>query len=183
MPATASPRERLLAAADELFYAEGVHTVGIDRIIDRAGVAKASLYKAFGSKEELVYAYLTDRHHHLMARHRAHVAKHTDPRDRILAVFDSQAERLSDPDFRGCAFAAACAEAPRGGLIEQASTAYRQAFRALLTELAADYGAADPAATAAQLHIIYDGVGQSANLDADPGAAGSGRALAEALLS
>src|SRR4051812_30650251 len=54
-------RERLLAAADELFYKEGVHTVGIDRIIDRAGVAKASLYSAFGSKEELVVAYLNGR--------------------------------------------------------------------------------------------------------------------------
>lgn len=51
-------RERLLKAANELFYEEGVHTVGIDRVIERAGVAKASLYGTFGSKEELVLAYL-----------------------------------------------------------------------------------------------------------------------------
>ena len=57
-----SARERLLAAADELFYEEGVHTVGIDRVIERAGVAKASLYNTFGSKDELVRAYLTSRH-------------------------------------------------------------------------------------------------------------------------
>jgi len=54
-------RERLLDAADELFYEEGVHTVGIDRVIERAGVAKATLYNAFGSKEELVRAYLLRR--------------------------------------------------------------------------------------------------------------------------
>ena len=57
-----SARERLLAAASELFYAEGVHTVGIDRVIERAGVAKASLYNTFGSKDELVRAYLEARH-------------------------------------------------------------------------------------------------------------------------
>src|SRR5262249_42523015 len=56
-----SARDRLLAAATELFYAEGVHTVGIDRVIERAGVAKASLYSTFGSKEELVRAYLAGR--------------------------------------------------------------------------------------------------------------------------
>ena len=57
-----SARERLLAAANELFYDEGVHTVGIDRIIEQAGVAKASLYNTFGSKDELVRAYLQTRH-------------------------------------------------------------------------------------------------------------------------
>ena len=57
-----SPRERLLEAAGELFYAEGVQSVGIDRVIERAGVAKASLYSTFGSKEELVRAYLDERH-------------------------------------------------------------------------------------------------------------------------
>ena len=63
-PATArrSPRERLLEAAGELFYAEGIQSVGIDRVIERAGVAKASLYSTFGSKEELVEAYLDERH-------------------------------------------------------------------------------------------------------------------------
>ena len=57
-----SARERLLAAANELFYNEGVHTVGIDRVIEQAGVAKASLYNTFGSKDELVRAYLEGRH-------------------------------------------------------------------------------------------------------------------------
>ena len=61
-PARASARERLLAAANELFYNEGVHTVGIDRVIEQAGVAKASLYNTFGSKDELIRAYLESRH-------------------------------------------------------------------------------------------------------------------------
>jgi AcrR family transcriptional regulator len=61
-PAPASSaRERLLAAADELFYEEGIHTVGIDRIIEQAGVAKATLYSLFGSKDGLIRAYLQAR--------------------------------------------------------------------------------------------------------------------------
>ena len=59
---TEEARERLLGAANELFYAEGVHTVGIDRVIDHAGVAKATLYSVFGSKDELIRAYLDRRH-------------------------------------------------------------------------------------------------------------------------
>src|SRR6202000_2871327 len=61
-PARASARERLLDAATELFYEEGGHTVGIDRVIDRAGVAKATLYSTFGSKEGLIQEYLRGRH-------------------------------------------------------------------------------------------------------------------------
>src|SRR5438105_15067809 len=83
-----SARERLLAAASELFYEEGVHTVGIDRIIERAGVAKASLYSSFGSKDELVRCYLEDRHATRKERIERLVEATDDPRERILAVFD-----------------------------------------------------------------------------------------------
>src|ERR1700754_2355674 len=87
-----SARDRLLNAANELFYNEGVQTVGIDRIIERAGVAKASLYNTFGSKEELVLAYLKSRHERTTKQLMAAVDKHTAPADRLLAVFDAQAE-------------------------------------------------------------------------------------------
>src|SRR5262249_7964161 len=112
-----SPRERLLEAAGELFYAEGVQSVGIDRVIERAGVAKASLYSTFGSKEELVGAYLDQRHALVIGRLRAAVdaADASDPAARILAVFDAQAELFPAPGYHGCAFIAAAAEAPRGG--------------------------------------------------------------------
>src|SRR3982751_5978814 len=82
-----SARERLLTAADELFYAEGIHTVGIDRVIERAGVAKASLYSTFGSKDELVRAYLEGRHELRRTRLLAGLERFDDPRDRLLGVF------------------------------------------------------------------------------------------------
>jgi AcrR family transcriptional regulator len=180
--AKGSPRERLLAAANELFYTEGVQTVGIDRIIEHAGVAKASLYNTFGSKEALVRAYLDSRHTRTLDRLRRAVDAHTDPRARLLAVFDSQGEMFARPDFHGCAFASASAEAPSGGLVEQATDNYRGQIRALFAELAAQAGAPDPTALARQLHLVYDGATQSARMDRDPSVAAVARATAEALL-
>src|SRR6202166_2107173 len=72
-------RERLLAAANELFYAEGVQTVGVDRIIEHAGVAKASLYNLFGSKEALVAAYLASRHERTTSRLTEAIERVDDP--------------------------------------------------------------------------------------------------------
>src|ERR1700723_1898541 len=91
-PAAPSARERLLAAASELFYDEGVHTVGIDRVIERAGVAKASLYNTFGSKDALVRAYLEGRHASVTERITAAVERYDTPRERLLAVFEGQGE-------------------------------------------------------------------------------------------
>ena len=108
-----SARDRLLAAANELFYNEGVHTVGIDRIIEQAGVAKASLYNTFGSKDELVRAYLETRQASVTHRIMQAVDRYDTPRERLLAVFEGQGDLFSGPDYRGCAFARASAESIR----------------------------------------------------------------------
>src|SRR5712691_3015747 len=105
-----SARERLLAAADELFYEEGVHTVGIDRVIEHAGVAKATLYSAFGSKDELIRAYLTRRHQVWRERVAAKLETYDASRDRLLGVFDWLSEASAHPGFHGCAFMNASAE-------------------------------------------------------------------------
>src|SRR5690349_22685785 len=86
-----SPRERLLEAADELFYAEGVHSVGIDRVIERADVARASLYSTFGSKDQLIRASLERRMDLQQERLRAAAEVHADPREWLLSVFAVQA--------------------------------------------------------------------------------------------
>ena len=177
-----SARGRLLDAASELFYNEGIQSVGIDRIIEKAGVAKASLYNTFGSKEELVQAYLATRHTQTMERLNAAVEKHTDARDRLLAVFDTQAELAAQPNFRGCAFIFASAEAPPGGRVEQAADDYRTEIRALFTRLAEQAGAPEPGTLARQLHLLYDGAGISARMDRDPTAPLSARAAAATLL-
>jgi AcrR family transcriptional regulator len=176
-----SARERLLAAAGDLFYAEGVHTVGIDRVIEHAGVAKASLYNAFGSKDELVRAYLEGRHAETAGRITRALGRYHTPRDRLLGVFEAQGELFAEPGFRGCAFASASAESPND-LVEQATADYRGWVRGLLTDLAAEAGAPDPAGLARQLHLIYDGASLSARMDHDPSAAVAARAAAAVLL-
>jgi AcrR family transcriptional regulator len=177
-----SARERLLASADELFYAEGVQTVGIDRIIEHAGVAKGSLYNLFGSKEGLVRAYLELHHNNTTERLTAAVERYREPRRRLLAVFEAQGQLFAQSGFRGCAFIAAAAEAPRGGRIEQAADEYRAWMRALFIDLAEQAGAGDPPELARQLQAIYDGAGLAARMDQDPSVATSARAAAEVLL-
>jgi len=177
-----SARERLLAAASELFYAEGVQTVGIDRVIEHAGVAKASLYNTFGSKENLVQAYLEGRHQSTLDRLQNSVERHSDPKRRLLAVFDAQAEMFAEPGFHGCAFITASAEAPDGGLIQHAADDYRVEIRGLLTGLAREAGASDPDALGRQLQLLYDGGGLAAQMDRDPSVGAATRAAAEVLL-
>jgi len=177
-----SARERLLAAATELFYAEGIHTVGIDRIIERAGVAKASLYNTFGSKDELVRVYLQERHAVTAVRLTAAIARHETPRERLLAVFDYQGERIADPTFRGCAFVNASAETPPGSPIEAASDEYRGWFRSTVVELTRQAGVADPDALAEQLILLYDGAHTAARMDRNRAASTAARAAGEALL-
>jgi len=178
-----SARDRLLAAADELFYAEGVHTVGIDRIIEHAGVAKASLYSAFGSKDELVRAYLEGRHEVRRARLLAGLERFDGPRERLLGVFEVLAEVAAAPGFRGCAFYNASAESAPGGAAEQVSAANRAWTRGLFTDLARDAGAPDPPALAEQLMILYDGATVSARMDHGPAASRTAGAMAAALLN
>jgi AcrR family transcriptional regulator len=177
-----SARERLLDAADELFYEEGIHIVGIDRVIEKAGVAKASLYSTFGSKDELVRAYLTRRYEQRRARITEWVARYDTPRDQLLGVFDALGESIAQPGYHGCAFANATAESSRGSVAEQVTQAYRGWTRALFTDLARAAGAADPAALGAQLHLLYDGVNWAARIDRDLEAAGRAKAAAAILL-
>ncbi|MFG3290869.1 TetR/AcrR family transcriptional regulator [Streptomyces sp. NPDC048179] len=175
-------RERLLSAANELFYAEGVQTVGIDRIIEHAGVAKASLYNTFGGKEQLIRAYLGSRHARLTERLLRRVDAAGTPRERLLAVFDAQAELFAQQNYHGCAFVAASAEAKPGSAAEEASDAYRTWVRALLTDLAREAGARDPETLGRQLHLLYDGGGLSARMDRDPSAGAVAREAAGVLI-
>jgi AcrR family transcriptional regulator len=174
-------RERLLAAANELFYAEGVQTVGIDRIIEHAGVAKASLYNSFRSKEDLVAAYLRLQHDDTTERLTHAINQHHDPREQLLAVFDSQAELVTEPNFNGCAIVNATTE-PHGSLIDQAAAEFRGWIRTMFTDLAHQAGAKSPTQLGQQLHLVYDGVALSGRMDHDPAIVTAARAAVEALL-
>ncbi|MDJ0347262.1 TetR/AcrR family transcriptional regulator [Streptomyces sp. H10-C2] len=181
-PGRPTARERLLAAANELFYEEGIHVVGIDRVIERAGVAKATLYSAYGNKDGLISAYLAGRHEIRRRRVTAAVARHDVPREQLLAIFDALGEAFAEPTYRGCAFLNASAEVGPDSPVIRATDEYRGWVRSLFTDLARAAGAADPEQLASQLVLLYDGAGVSARMDRDPGAAVVARTVATALI-
>lgn len=177
-----SVRERLLAAADELFYSEGINNVGIDRVLEHAGVAKASLYSTFGSKEELVRAYLEGRQQARRARIEAAIARHRSPREQMLAVFDVMEEAFAQPGFRGCAFLMANSELPGGERTRPVCDQYRGWMRDLFQRLAKEAGARHAVTLAQQLMLLYDGALVAAQMDGNAAAAHGARATAAGLI-
>jgi AcrR family transcriptional regulator len=180
--ATRSARERLLAAADRLFYEEGVNTVGIDRVIEEAAVAKATLYSSFGSKEGLIVAYLRGRLERRQNRTMHALETIHAPRQRILTVFDVLDSFIREPEFNGCAFMNASAEAHAGSAVQQAAQESRAWTRSLFTELAQSLGVVDPERLAHQLVLLYDGALVSSRLDFDLDAAITAKTTAATLV-
>ncbi|MDN6358912.1 TetR/AcrR family transcriptional regulator, partial [Yaniella sp.] len=127
-PTKLTVRERLIETADRLFYAEGIHTVGIDRIIAESGVAKSTMYVHFRTKEDLIAEYLRRRSDQTRQRFSAaiEVSDGRSAVERVLSVFDELQEVISEPNFRGCAFVNAAAEYPDHGGIQAANRKDRQ---------------------------------------------------------
>lgn len=177
-----SARQRLLDAADRLFYAEGVHTVGIDKVIEEAGVAKGSLFYNFSGKDDLVAAYLEGRDQ----RRRERIARHqqglADPVDRLVAIFDALGEAVSSPGYRGCAFANANAEAHPGGVEAKALRTFRNWLAETLLALCQEAGFTDAADVAARLGLLYDGAVANSQLDTHPDAVRLAKELAAMVL-
>jgi AcrR family transcriptional regulator len=178
-----SARERLLRSADELFYAEGVNSVGIDRVIEHAGVAKATLYSAFGSKDGLIRAYLMNRHYLRVERIMRHVDKHQEPVQKLLAVFDSLAELFATPNWRGCPFLAAPGETRSCDPVGEVTRFTRDWTRALFTDLAGAAGLGEPSGMADALMNVYDGAIVASQLDHNPTAGTTARRIAEIVIS
>ena len=179
----APARERLLAAANQLFDAHGIQTVGVDRIIEHAGVSRGSFYNNFDSKEQLIHTYLLGHHQRTTTQLSQAVGAQTDPRHKILAVFATQADRFRQPDFNGCAFVSASTEAPEGGVIDQDAAQFRAWMRTMFTDLATQAGAPNPYQLGRQLHVLYDGAGLTARMDDDPDIAAATRGAVETLLN
>jgi AcrR family transcriptional regulator len=176
-------RERLLAAADELFYENSINTVGIDRIIEHAGVAKASLYDCFGSKDELIRSYLEARHTARQTRINEWIARYGTPQKKILGIFELLSELSSKPGYKGCAFMRARADDGASDKVKAASMQPRTAMLDRFTSLAREAGAANPEQLAQQLLLLYDGASIAAHLDRNHNAASLAREVAAQLLS
>jgi AcrR family transcriptional regulator len=179
-------RDRILATACRLFYEEGIQAVGIQRIIDEAGIAKASLYAHFSSKDDLVAAYLDAKGRGLRDAAAAHLASaRLSPKAKILKLFDMMVSAADAPTFRGCAFQNAGAEvADPEHPIRRAARAQRAwlhgVFSALAREVAGPGAAADR--LAGSLIVLYDGAAATTLIDGDPAAARHARWAAEKML-
>lgn len=175
-------RQRLLEAADRLFYAEGVHTVGIDRVIEEAGVAKGSLFYNFSGKDDLIAAYLAGRDQ----RRRDRIARFQhgleNPADKLLAIFDALEEAVGEPGYKGCPFANANAEARPGSVESKALRTFRDWLADAILSLCKEAGYAQPADLSARLCLLYDGAVASSNLDAQPRAVNIAKELASMVL-
>ena len=146
--AGARAHEHLLLAADDLFYRQGVRAVGIEAVVERAGVNKMSLYRQFSSKDDLVVAYLKRADARFFERFDSSIAKHPgEPVKQLLQYFDDLTKRASTNDYRGCPFVNIATEFPDASHPARISVADNKArLVARLTEIAAQARAADPAA-------------------------------------
>ena len=170
------PADRILAAADKLFYRRGIRAVGVDAVAAEAGVSKRTLYNYYPSKDDLIAAYLTARFRHL-------APSDAPAREQILGNFDRLERMFADGSFRGCPYVNAVTELgdpkhPASGIALQFKEQRRLWFRALLERL----GVKDPDALATQLQILAEGALASALVRGDPALARAARDAAAVLL-
>ena len=152
-------RERVLETAYAMFAARGVRDVGVDEVIKGAGVAKATLYRHFPSKDDLVVAFLEEREQRWTldwveaeARRRG-----SEPEQQLLAIFDLFDEWFHRKDFEGCAFINVMLEMGPAHRTGSASVHHLENIRAVVRRLAEEAGFRDPSSFARSWHILMKG--------------------------
>ena len=177
-------RDHLLDTAIRLFNRHGYHATGVDRLIDETGIAKTTLYRHFGSKEDLIVAALAKVDEQARDEMRAFVeAASDDPRERILATFDQLAIWLADCEFKGCPFVAAAAEfgQPSDPVFQQARL-HKRLYLAYFEELVRAAGIAEPKRIAQQLVMLHEGAVAFAQVLGSQGVAANARSAAAHLI-
>jgi AcrR family transcriptional regulator len=155
---TSEARSRLLTTATRIFYAEGIHSVGVDRIVSEARVTRATLYRHFTGKEDLVLAYLDQADRDLRAQAEAAQAGEESAADKVRAICRTITAGIRSPGFRGCAFLNAAAEYPDPDHpVHRAVLAHRQWFLDTVTGLLAQMGNAPAGPAGRHLVMLRDG--------------------------
>jgi AcrR family transcriptional regulator len=158
-PATPGPRQRLLTSTERLTASLGVG-VGVDAILDDASVARRSLYQHFGGKDGLIAQSLLESAAKDEERYRAGLdSGGTDPRQRVLAVFDHLDSLTSRSDFRGCRYVSAELSLPDPDHpAHEVTRTYTERLHALFENELTNLGHPDPAGGADQIVVLIDGV-------------------------
>jgi AcrR family transcriptional regulator len=156
---TSPPRERILAAARELFYRRGIHAVGVDAIAEAAGTNKMTLYRHFASKDVLVAACLSELTQEFDAAWNSIVAAHVgDPKGQLMAWLHHICDFKEHEAERGCAFANAAVELPdKDHPARRVIREYKTAAREQLIRLCHDAKLTDPERLADQVFLICEG--------------------------
>lgn len=178
-----SKRDQLINTAQELFYREGYHATGIDRILAESGVAKMTLYKHFRSKDELIQAVLQSREQSVLGQLAALRAS-APAREAVLQVFEGLHAWINQADFCGCSFINAAAEFhDREHPIHRQAAAFKAAFSEHLRESLQRLGAAEASLLANQLQFLFEGALSMAHVQGPGDQALQARKAAETLLS
>jgi AcrR family transcriptional regulator len=161
-------RDRLLETAGRVFYSRGIHSVAVDEVIAEADVSRATFYRYFPGKEDLVRAYLEAEDRRIRERV-AEGARHAaGPRELLSLLVLGLEEQICGAGFRGCPFINAAAEYPDAEHpVRQVVREHREWFAGALAEILADAGSADPAGDARRLVVLRDGAMVGGYLD-DP---------------
>ncbi|MFU1795780.1 TetR/AcrR family transcriptional regulator [Paenibacillus azoreducens] len=160
-------KERILRTASDLFYREGVRAVGIDRIIEESGVAKASFYRNFETKDDLVVAYLKQYYDVLMKPFDDAGKRHPEnPVEQLYDLIESLGARVEMPGHRGCPFLNAAVEFPDPDHPSHEMVfKYHRETQRNISQIAERAGIRDPETLAAQLVMLFNGALMSAYLD------------------
>lgn len=159
--------DQILIAAGALFYREGIRAVGIDRIIEEAKVAKATLYRHFPSKDHLVAAYLQDRHDRVIRSLQEVLDATEAPRDQIKLIFERLYEKADSPEFRGCAFALAVAEHGDSERVVSIARTHKKTVRDIFRTIMSKADVRLDQASA-HLSLLYEGALATVAVGRDP---------------
>lgn len=179
-------RERIVVAANRLFYREGIRAVSVDAVADEAGITKKSLYYHFKSKDDLIAAYLSHRDQPNLAAYRKWFAQADgDLGDRVYAIFAHLAKAAARADWKGCGFLRTSAELANlpGHPALQVGRAHKKAFEAWLAEVIAADGLEQPMLLARQIMLLLDGCFSVAMLHRDASYMQSAGAAARSLIA
>ena len=181
-----STRDRILAAAKDLFYHDGIRATGTDAIVTKAGVTKPTLYYYFASKDDLVGAYLERRNAAILASLKKTAdATRGNVASKVAAIFESVAKATPNRRWKGCPIVRGAAEfaADPDHPVRLGTSAHKKAIERWFKTLLSDYGHANPALKARQIAVLLDGAVIQAFMHGDPAYARAAGAAARALLT
>lgn len=176
-------REYILTVASDLFSTNGINATSVDTIVNKADIAKVTLYKYFKSKEDLILEYIHQYDERMWAKLSSITSLQRDPASKLSALVNGILDWISEADFNGFAFINASVEFPLSeSLVNQSSLGFARALRNTLLELAKEAGWSNAEAIAFQLVMVIEGAAITKKTQNGTGAIKHAKALVKTLI-